>query len=57
MIWFRPLGWVEITVTVAFVGLYCLYLYRVIAISRSLNTPFTSVFAKLFLRAVFFAEQ
>lgn len=55
MIWFRSVTWVEILAIVLFVGLYASYVYRVISISRSLHTPFASVFAKLFLRTIFFA--
>ena len=35
--------------------LYVLYLMRVINVARSLNTPFTTVFIKLFIRSIFFA--
>jgi len=38
----------------AFLLLYVLYLIRVISVARSLNTPFTSVFIKLFIRMLFF---
>ncbi len=39
----------------AFLLLYIAYFRRVVNIARSLNTPFTSVFIKFFLRSVFFA--
>jgi Ca-activated chloride channel family protein len=55
MSWFRQLGWSEIVAIVLFVGLYVFYLIRVIKIGNSLNTPYSSVFIKLFLRTVFFA--
>ena len=55
MVWFREFSWVEILLTSAFVIFYGFYIFRVIRISRSLNTPFSSVFAKLFLRTLFFA--
>lgn len=54
MIWFREFSWVEIILIAGFVVLYGLYLLRVIRISRALTTPYSSVFAKLFLRTFFF---
>lgn len=38
----------------AFLLLYGFYLFRVIHVARILNTPFTRVFIKLFLRTAFF---
>ena len=55
MVWFREFSWMEVLLILAFVIFYGFYLVRVIRISRSLNTPFSSVFAKLFLRTLFFA--
>jgi len=55
MITFRELGiagWIGI---VLFVGLYGAYIYRIIRIGRSLNTPYGTVFIKLFIRTIFFA--
>ena len=54
MVWFREFSWVEILLISAFIIFYGFYIYRVIRISRSLKTPFSSVFAKLFLRTLFF---
>ena len=54
MEWFREFSWVEIMLIVAFAAFYGFYIVRVIRISRTLNTPFSSVFAKLFLRTAFF---
>ena len=54
MEWFREFSWVEIVLIVAFVTFYGFYIVRVIRISRTLNTPYSSVFAKLFLRTTFF---
>ena len=54
MEWFRKFSWVEIVLIAAFAIFYCFYIVRVIRISRTLNTPFSSVFAKLFLRTLFF---
>src|SRR5258707_13369470 len=55
MVWFREFSWVEILLVLAFLVCYGFYLFRVIRISKSLKTPFSSVFAKLFLRTLFFA--
>ncbi len=54
MVWFREFGWVEIALAVSFVAFYGIYLARIIRISRTLNTPYSSVFAKLLLRTLFF---
>lgn len=54
MAWFREFSWVEVMLIVLFVLFYGFYIYRVVRISRILNTPFSSVFAKLFLRTIFF---
>jgi Ca-activated chloride channel family protein len=53
--WYRDLGITEIIFIAAFVLLYVLYLFRIIHVARILNTPFTRVFIKFFLRTVFFA--
>lgn len=55
MSWYRAFGTTEIIFIAAFVGLYAAYLVRVITIARSLNTPFHTVFIKLFLRSAAFA--
>lgn len=55
MVWFREFSWVEIALIAAFIVFYGFYLVRVIRISRSLNTPYSSVFAKLVLRTILFA--
>lgn len=39
----------------AFLLFYGLYLFRVISIARRLDTPFATIFIKLFLRTVYFA--
>ncbi len=54
MVWFREFSWVEMVLVGAFIIFYGFYLVRVIRISRSLNTPYSSVFAKLFLRTLLF---
>jgi Ca-activated chloride channel homolog len=53
MTMFRTFGWVEGTFIALFLFAYGLYLYRIIRISKSLNTPYTTVFIKLFLRTAF----
>jgi len=55
MVWFREFGWTEIALIGGFLIFYGLYLFRIIKISRVLKTPFSSVFAKMILRALFFA--
>jgi Ca-activated chloride channel family protein len=53
--WYRELGLTEVVFMAAFLLLYVLYLLRVINVARSLNTPFTAIFIKLFTRTLFFA--
>jgi Ca-activated chloride channel homolog len=53
--WYRELGVIEIGFIGAFVIFYGLYIFRVIQIARRLNTPFYTVFIKVFLRTVYFA--
>lgn len=48
---FREFGWVEGVFIAVFLLGYGLYLARIIKISRSLNTPYSTVFIKLFLRS------
>lgn len=55
MDWYRELGLTEFIFIGAFLLLYGFYLFRVIHVARILNTPFTRVFIKLFLRTLFFA--
>jgi Ca-activated chloride channel homolog len=54
MSWYQTFGLTESVFTVAFIGLYLVYVMRVIHIARSLNTPFRTVFIKLFLRTIIF---
>ena len=54
MNWYREFGLTELILIIAFVVFYGLYLYRVIRIARTLNTPFTNVFVKLILRSTYF---
>jgi len=53
MTMFRTFGWVEGIFIALFLFAYGLYLFRIIRISRSLNTPYATVFIKLFLRSAF----
>src|SRR5689334_16671816 len=55
MSWFRQLGWTELIVIGLFIALYGLYFARVVRIGRSLNTPYSNIFIKLFVRTVFFS--
>ncbi len=52
---FGEFGWMEGLMIVIFLVGYGLYLGRIIKISRTLHTPFKSIFIKLFLRTVFMA--
>jgi Ca-activated chloride channel family protein len=49
---FRDLGWTEGILIGLFLIAYGVYLIRIIRISRSLNTPYGTVFIKLTLRSV-----
>lgn len=55
MDWYRSLTITEYIFIGAFLLFYGLYLTRVIRIARGLNTPFATVFLKLFLRTIYFA--
>ena len=55
MAWFRSFTFVEIAFLAAFVLFYAMYVVRMVRIGRILNSPFRSVFYKLFLRTAFFA--
>src|ERR1043165_9610369 len=55
MIFFRDLGIIGYVGITLFVGLYFLYIRRVILIGKSLNTPYATVFIKLAIRTIFFA--
>ena len=54
MSWYRELGITELVLIGAFLVFYGLYLFRIIHVARILNTPFSRVFIKLFLRTLFF---
>jgi Ca-activated chloride channel family protein len=55
MITFRELGIPGYVAITLFVGLYILYIRRIILIGKSLNTPYGTVFIKLAIRTIFFA--
>lgn len=55
MLWYRDFGITEIAFIAAFAILYILYIIRIVRVAKKLNTPFSSVFIKLFLRSVIFA--
>jgi Ca-activated chloride channel homolog len=52
--WYREPGLTEIIFISAFLLFYVLYLIRVVRIAKSLNTPFATVFIKLFIRTIYF---
>ena len=49
---FREFGWVEGIFVGLFAVAYGIYLFRIIRISQTLNTPYATVFIKLLLRSV-----
>lgn len=53
--WYRGLGITEWIFIGAFIVFYAIYVVRVIRIARALNTSFSTIFIKLFLRSVYFA--
>lgn len=55
MVTFRQFGITEWVAVAIFVLAYGAYIWRVVRIGRSLNTPFGTVFIKLVLRTLFFA--
>src|SRR6185369_14823363 len=55
MVWYRDLGVAQIIFAALFLALYGMFVFRIIRISRTLNTPFYTIFFKLALRTIFFA--
>lgn len=53
--WYRTLGTTEWIFIALFAVLYMVYLFRIIRIARSLNTHYSTVFIKVFLRSAVFA--
>lgn len=54
MVWFREFGLVEVVLIGLFLVAYGLYIFRVVRISRTLNTPYAPVFIKLVIRTLYF---
>jgi len=55
VVWFREWGLTQIIFVAAFVILYGFFVFKIVRISRRLNTPFYTIFFKLVLRTLFFA--
>jgi len=55
MVWYRDLGLAQIIFAILFLVLYGMFVFRIFRISRTLNTPFYTIFFKLVLRTAFFA--
>lgn len=55
MVWFREWGMTQIVLIVAFIILYGIFIVKIARISRTLNTPYYTIFFKLAVRTVFFA--
>src|SRR5687768_14552302 len=55
MLWYRNFGITEIVFIAAFAAFYIFYIIRVIRIAKQLNTPYATVFIKVFIRTVYFA--
>jgi Ca-activated chloride channel homolog len=55
MVWFRDFNWLTATFIALFVIFYTLYVMRIVRISKSLNTPYSTIFIKLFIRTIYFA--
>ena len=55
MVWYRDLGVAQIIFAILFLVFYGMFVYRIFRVSRTLNTPFYTIFFKLVLRTAFFA--
>src|SRR5579859_200479 len=53
--WYREWGLTQFIFAALFFILYGFFIFRIVRISRTLNTPFYTVFFKLAIRTVFFA--
>jgi Ca-activated chloride channel family protein len=53
--WTRDFGVTEIIFVAVFAVLYVLYLVRIIQIAKKLNSSYSKIFIKLFLRTIYFA--
>ena len=54
MLWYRDFGVTELLFILLFGILYVAYLWRVIRVANTLNTPFYNIFVKLVLRTLAF---
>jgi len=54
MVWFRSIGTLEIMFILLFIGLYGIYVYRIVRIAKKLNTSYRKVFYKIFIRSLYF---
>jgi Ca-activated chloride channel family protein len=55
MVWYRDLGVAQTIFAILFLVFYGMFVYRIFRVSRTLNTPFYTIFFKLVLRTAFFA--
>ena len=55
VVWFRDWGLTQTIIAFLFCAVYALFIFRIVRISRRLNTPFHTVFYKLIIRTAFFA--
>lgn len=55
MVWFRDWGLTQIILAVAFFVLYGIFVWKIVRISRTLNTPYYTIFFKLTVRTIIFA--
>jgi Ca-activated chloride channel family protein len=55
VLWYRDFGITEIIFITLFVVLYALYVVRMVRISRRMNSSFSIIFVKLFIRTLYFA--
>jgi Ca-activated chloride channel family protein len=55
VVWFRDWGLTQIIIAIAFLLLYAVFVYKIVRISRTLNTPYYTIFFKMAVRTVFFA--
>ena len=55
MVWFREWGLTQILLIAAFIILYAIFVVKIVRISRTLNTPYHTIFFKLIMRTAFFA--
>lgn len=55
VVWYRDLGLAQLILITLFIAFYGIFVFRIVRISRTLNTPFYTIFFKLGLRTLFFA--